>query len=171
MKVSKKLLSMVLCGCITFGGVQALSLKKVDAFQEPIKWSVPIRIKLRAVNNYFYKQWRQINLDCTKDNILQLRKTSTIPNNMTFDDNFVIGDSGFKNIPQLIIICEDDKHIAETFKEIVVNKLEIDKIKLYFTTDLRQNEESLDKTLVGFKVDEKTGKYKMDSVQVKLLGM
>ena len=91
MKVSKKLLSMVLCGVITFGGVQALSLKKVDAFEEPLKWSVPIWFKLRAVHNYFYKQWRQINLDCTKDNVLQLRKTSTIPNNMTFDDDYVIG--------------------------------------------------------------------------------
>ena len=91
MKVSKKLLSMVLCGVITFGGVQALSLKKVDAFQEPLKWSVPIRIKLRAVHNYFYKQWRQINLDCTKDNILQLRKSTNIPSNMTFDDDYVIG--------------------------------------------------------------------------------
>lgn len=88
-----------------------------------------------------------------------------------FYDNFVPGDSGFHNLPQLIIICEDDKHIAETFKQIVMNKLEIDKIKLYFTTDLRQNEESLDKTLVGFKIDEKSGKYKMESVQVKLLGM
>ena len=88
-----------------------------------------------------------------------------------FYDNFVPGDSGFKNIPQLIFICEDDKHIAETFKQIVMNSLEIDKIKLYFTTDLRQNEESLDKTLVDFKIDETTGKYKMENVQVKLLGM
>ena len=88
-----------------------------------------------------------------------------------FYDNFVPGDSGFKNIPQLIFICEDDKHIAETFKQIVINSLEIDKIRFYFTTDLRQNEESLDKTLVDFKIDEKTGKYKMENVQVKLLGM
>ena len=85
--------------------------------------------------------------------------------------NFVPNDSGFKNIPQLIIICEDDRHIAETFKEIVIKKVEIPKIKLYFTTDLRQNEETLNKTLVEFKVDEDTGKYKMVEVEVKLLGM
>ena len=52
-----------------------------------------------------------------------------------------------------------------------MNKVEISKIKLYFTTDLRQNEETLNKTLVEFKVDEDTGKYKMVEVEVKLLGM
>lgn len=88
-----------------------------------------------------------------------------------FYENYQIMDSGFDNIPQLIIICEDDKHIMETFKEIVMNKLELPKIKLYFTTDLRQNEETLDKTLVGFKIDEATGKYKMIDIEVKLLGM
>ncbi|HJJ05750.1 MAG TPA: hypothetical protein OIM45_07965 [Clostridiaceae bacterium] len=88
-----------------------------------------------------------------------------------FYENYQVMDSGFSNIPQLIIICEDDKHIAETFKEIVMNKLELPKIKLYFTTDLRQNQETLDKTLVGFKIDEITGKYKMIDIEVKLLGM
>lgn len=86
-----------------------------------------------------------------------------------FYDNFVPGDSGFSSIPQLIIICEDEKHTAETFKTIVMNKVEIDKIKLYFSTDLRQNEETLDKTLVEFKLEN--GKYKMENVEVKLLGI
>lgn len=86
-----------------------------------------------------------------------------------FYDNFVPGDSGFSSMPQLIFICEDEKHMAETFKTIVVNKLEISKIKLYFSTDLRQNEESLDKTLVEFKLED--GKYKMENVEVKLLGI
>ena len=48
----------------------------------------------------------------------------------------VPGDSGFSGIPQLIFVCEDEKHMAETFKNIVMNQLEIAKIKLYFTTDL-----------------------------------
>lgn len=88
-----------------------------------------------------------------------------------FYENFQSMDSGFPNIPQLIIICEDDKHIAETFKEIIKNKLELPKIKLYYTTDLRQNEETLDKTLVEIKIDEETNKYKMKDVEIKLLGM
>ena len=86
-----------------------------------------------------------------------------------FYDNFIQGDSGFSSMPQLIFICEDEKHMAETFKTIIVNKLEISKIKLYFSTDLRQNEESLDKTLVEFKLED--GKYKMENVEVKLLGI
>ncbi len=86
-----------------------------------------------------------------------------------FYENFVIGDSGFSGVPQLIIVCEDEKHIAEVFREIVTNQVEIPKIKLYFTTDLRQNEETLENTLVEFKLVD--GKYRMEDVELKLLGM
>ena len=88
-----------------------------------------------------------------------------------FYENFQAGDSGYMNLPQLIIICEDDKHMAETFKAIVMNKVEISNIRLYFTTDLRQNEETLEKTLVQFVVDSETKKYKMENIEVKLLGI
>ena len=88
-----------------------------------------------------------------------------------FYDNFVPGDSGFESLPQLIIICEDDKNMAETFKTIVMNQLEISKIHFYFSTDLRQNEPTLDKTLVEFKLDPETQKYKMENIEVKLLGI
>lgn len=86
-----------------------------------------------------------------------------------FYANFVMGDSGFKAMPQLIFVCEDEKHMAETFKEIVKNQVEIPQIKLYFTTDLRQNEETLENTLVEFKLVD--GKYKMENIELKLLGM
>jgi len=87
-----------------------------------------------------------------------------------FYDNFVPFDSGYETVPQLIIVCEDDKHMVQTFKEIVSNKIEIDKIKLYFTTDLKQNSATLDKSLVEFVKEEKTGKYKSNNVEIKLLG-
>ncbi len=86
-----------------------------------------------------------------------------------FYDNFVPGDSGFAIMPQLIFICEDEKHTAETFKIIVMKGLEISKIKLYFTTDLRQNKESLEDTLIEFKLDETTNKYKVVDVELRLL--
>lgn len=86
-----------------------------------------------------------------------------------FYENFVAGDSGFTGMPQLILICEDEKHMAETFKEIVKNGVEIPQIKLYFTTDLRQNKETLEDTLVEFKLVD--GKYKMENIELKLLGM
>ena len=78
-------------------------------------------------------------------------------------------DSGYERMPQLILVCEDNQHMAETFKAIIVNKLEIPQIKFYFSTDLRQNAENLDKSLIEFKLDDKTGKYKMEEVEVKLL--
>ena len=86
-----------------------------------------------------------------------------------FYENFVSNDSGFKSLPQLIIVCEDDKHIAEAFKTVVLNGVQIAKIKLYYTTDLKQNDESLDESLVEFTKSEDTGKYKMKSTKIKLL--
>jgi len=86
-----------------------------------------------------------------------------------FYGNFVPGDSGFSAMPQLIFVCEDEKNMVESFKTIVTNKLEIPQIKLYFTTDLRQNNETLAKTLVEFKLDEVTNKYKVEEVELKLL--
>lgn len=86
-----------------------------------------------------------------------------------FYENFVPRDSGFSSMPQLILICEDEKHMAETFKEIIKNQIEIPQIKLYFTTDLRQNKETLEDTLVEFKLID--DKYKMENIELKLLGM
>ena len=85
-----------------------------------------------------------------------------------FYENFVAGDSGFAGIPQLIFVCEDEKHMAECFKEIITNKVEITQIKMLFTTDLRQNEQTLSNTLVEFKLVD--GKYKMENVELKLIG-
>ena len=86
-----------------------------------------------------------------------------------FYENFVPGDSGFSGVPQLIIIAEDEKHMKEIFKQIVINKIEIPKIKLLFTTDLRQNEETLSNTLVQYVLVD--GKYKEENGERKLLGM
>lgn len=87
-----------------------------------------------------------------------------------FYENFVTMDSGFKTLPQLILLCEDDKHMAEAFRAIVVNRVEIDKINLYYTTDLRQNDETLQQSLAEFKLDSTTKKYKMENADIKLLG-
>ena len=60
--------------------------------------------------------------------------------------------------------------MIETLKVIVTNKLEIPGIKLLFTADLRQNSDSLEKSLIEFKIDEATGKYRMEEVELKILG-
>ena len=41
-----------------------------------------------------------------------------------FYDNFEPGDSGYNSLPQLIIVCEDDRHTVEVFREIVKNQIE-----------------------------------------------
>ncbi len=84
-----------------------------------------------------------------------------------FFDNFVIGDSGFTQLPQLVFICEDDKHMAEVFKTLVINKVQIDKIRFYYTTDTKQNEDSLENSLYEFV--EEDGKYKIKNINTKIL--
>ena len=85
-----------------------------------------------------------------------------------FYDNFAPGDSGYVSIPQLIFVCEDDIHMAEVFKELVINQLSINKIRFYFTTDLEQNKDKLDKSLYEFVEEE--GKYKKKNIEAKILG-
>lgn len=68
-----------------------------------------------------------------------------------FYENFVVGDSKFIHTPQLIFVCEDKKHMGETFKTLIMCNMQIEKIKYYFTTDMEQNEEKLDKSLYTLK--------------------
>ena len=86
-----------------------------------------------------------------------------------FYDNFQPMDSGFKSLPQLILVCEDDRHMAETFKALITNNIVFNKINLYYTTDLKQNSDSLKNSLTEFKLDEATNKYKAQNIEIKLL--
>lgn len=86
-----------------------------------------------------------------------------------FYENFIPFDSGYEMKPQLILVCEDDKHTVEVFKEIVTNRVEIPGMNLLFTTDLNQNEETIDKSLIEFKLDSNTGKYKIEQIELKIL--
>ena len=86
-----------------------------------------------------------------------------------FYENFVTFDSGYDIKPQLVLLCEDDKHTIEAFKTIVTNKLEISNANIYFTTDLKQNLPSLTNSLTEFVIDEETGKYKIQELNLKIL--
>lgn len=86
-----------------------------------------------------------------------------------FLENFVPFDSGFESRPQLILVCEDDKNMVEAFKLIIKNNLEIANQKIYFTTDLKQNATSLDKSLTEFVKNEETGKFSARNVEFKIL--
>ena len=86
-----------------------------------------------------------------------------------FYESFVQFDSGYETKPVLVLLCEDDKHTIEAFKVIVQNKLEISNTKIYFTTDLKQNNTSLEKSLTEFVLDKETGKYKIQELDLKVL--
>ena len=98
MKISKKVLSMVLCGFIVFGGSQVGLIKahaatpnNTRATQSNDYWRQKIRFKLRAKWNSLYKSWWTIDLVCGKDGILRLEGPTNIPGNLTFDDRFIMG--------------------------------------------------------------------------------
>lgn len=86
-----------------------------------------------------------------------------------FYENFVQFDSGYETKPQLVLLCEDGKHAVEAFKIIVMNGLEIANAKICITTDLKQNASNLSNSLSEFVIDEATGKYKIQEVNLKIL--
>lgn len=85
-----------------------------------------------------------------------------------FYDNFVPGDSDFYTIPQLVFVCEDTQHMGEVFKTLAMNRVNIDKINFYYTTDLEQNNDNLSSSLYSFVNDN--GKYKIRRNEAKILG-
>ena len=86
-----------------------------------------------------------------------------------FYRSFAPGDSGYDSLPQLILLCEDNKHMAEVFKTIIMNIINIpNNMKIYFTTDMLQNEATLEKSLNEFVLVD--GKYKMKNLIAKIIG-
>ena len=109
--------------------------------------------------------------DIAKTSVLSLKETAKewakkvdVDSVSKLNDRIKAGES-----LELILVCEDDKHMIEVFKEIVKNKLEMDKIKVYFTTDLKQNSESLEKSLTDFIKNEETGKFVAKNVEFNIL--
>lgn len=153
-------------------------LRKVKAFDE---YTVKPAITAKTLAKVFKATGGSVKLTKNKKSIIFLFEVvrreeewekKLVDKMRLYQDfyaNFVPGDSGFSAMPQLIFICEDEKNMVEAFKTIVTNQLEIPQIKLYFSTDLRQNNETLAKTLVEFKLDETTNKYKVEDVELKLL--
>ena len=70
--------------------------------------------------------------------------------------------------PQLVFLCEDNKHMAEVFKVLVMNNLaNFLNQRFFYTTDLAQNDDSLTKSFFEFVEEE--GKYKIKNLESKLL--
>ena len=153
-------------------------LKKVKVFDS---YTVKPTLTAKTMNKVFKPSGGLVTLTKLKKSILflfevirreddwQKKCVDKMKFYKDFYDNYLPMDSGMKSIPQLILVCEDDKHMAEVFREIVTNDINIEKINLYYTTDLRQNSESLSQSLTEFVLNEKTNKYKAQNVELKLL--
>ena len=153
-------------------------MRKVDTYDSYI---VKPSIKAKMLNKIFKPTGGTVKLTKADKSIYfvfevvrreeawEKRLTEKMKFYQDFYNNFQPMDSGFNTMPQLVFVCEDDRHTAEVFKQIVVNKVQIPQIKLYFTTDLKQNRDSLKNSLSEFFVDEATKKYKTEEVSIKLL--
>lgn len=86
-----------------------------------------------------------------------------------FYDYFNIRDSGFEHVPQLVIVGEDDDHMVEIFKLLVTNKVVLKDCNILYTTDLRQIDENLEKSLISFNFNQEKGKYVMQIFDTDLL--
>ena len=86
-----------------------------------------------------------------------------------FYANYQAKDCGFDKRPQLVLIAEDDEHLIELFKNIKRINVDLKGIEIYFSTDLRQLENEIDKTIIVFKQDPTTGRYSMEMGPVSFL--
>lgn len=86
-----------------------------------------------------------------------------------FYEYYNMRDSGFDRPPQLVLLGEDDTHLVEIFKLIVKNKINLRDCKPIYTTDLRQLDETLEKSLITFNYNEEKGKYVMEIYETDML--
>ena len=150
-------------------------MRKVKAFK-----SYTLKPEIKAkMNGKIFKPIAKISFDYSNKNIdfvyEVIRRENGYEKKLLermnlwkdFYENFIPGDSNFNSIPQLVFLCEDNKHMAEVFKILTINKIKIDKINYYYTTDLKQNEETLEKSLYDFVYEN--NEFKIRNVEAKIL--
>lgn len=150
-------------------------MRKVKAFK-----SYTLKPEIKAkMNGKIFKPIAKISFDYSNKNIdfvyEVIRRENGYEKKLLermnlwkdFYENFIPGDSNFNSIPQLVFLCEDNKHMAEVFKMLTINKIKIDKINYYYTTDLKQNEETLEKSLYDFVYEN--NEFKIRNVEAKIL--
>jgi hypothetical protein len=87
----------------------------------------------------------------------------------SFYKNYQAKDCGFDKKPQLIIIGDDDDHLVDIFKNFMRVQAELEGIEVFYTTDLKQLEDSLETSLIAFRLNQETGKYQKEIIQTPLL--
>lgn len=86
-----------------------------------------------------------------------------------FYDNFSKNDGGFSEKPRLVLVGEDVQHLGEIFRIIKKVTAVLKDDELYFTTDLRQLEESLEESISMFEIEEDSKKYKLINKKLDIL--
>lgn len=86
-----------------------------------------------------------------------------------FYENFSKNDAGFYAPPQLVFVGEDVAHNAEIFKIAKKIGFTLKDEEMYFTTDIEQLEDSLEKTISVFEYDKENNKYKLVQKELDIL--
>lgn len=86
-----------------------------------------------------------------------------------FYENFNRNDAGFYDKPQLVFVGEDIQHIAEIFRIIKKVSTTLKDEDMYFTTELKHLEDTLDKSINVFELESETRKYKLITKQLDIL--
>ena len=86
-----------------------------------------------------------------------------------FYENFVVNDAGFYNPPMLVFVGEDIQHTAEMFRIIKKISQTLKDEDLYFTTELKHLDPTLEKSISSFELEPETKKYKAIIRQIPML--
>lgn len=86
-----------------------------------------------------------------------------------FLENFTPNECGISNKPQILFLGEDVQHLAEIFRIVKQITNYLDDSEMFFTTDLKQLDLTLEKTISIFMQDEVTKKYKLDTLDLHIL--
>lgn len=86
-----------------------------------------------------------------------------------FYENFAKNDAGFSEPPQLIFVGEDIQHIAEIFRIIKKVSTYLKDEDMYFTTELKHLDESLENSISVFELEPDTKKYKLTTKRLEIL--
>lgn len=86
-----------------------------------------------------------------------------------FYENFSRNDAGFYDKPQLVIVGEDIQHIAEIFRIIKKVSVSLRDEDLYFTTELKHLDETLEKSINVFELEADSRKYKLMTKELEIL--
>ncbi len=86
-----------------------------------------------------------------------------------FYENFAKTDCGFMELPQLVFVGEDVQHLGEMFRIIKKVSSVLKDEEMYFTTDLKQLDNSLEESISIFELESDSKKYKLINKKLDIL--